>query len=129
MSGYSLVALLVSYVALFAVSQGVVVWVLLSEMFPNMVRTRGASLGSFANWAVSASLNFLFPIITGFFGTTQAKQQLGMSCAFFFFSVSTLLGFIYLKKYVIEDKRLKRWNILKKKCFTVINGLMQVYQN
>ncbi len=102
--GYWLVALLVAYIAFFAASQGVVVWVLLSEMFPNIIRARGASMGSFANWVVSASLNFFFPVVIGFFGTTQAAQQLGMSYAFIFFAVVTFVGFIYLKKYIIETK-------------------------
>ena len=61
-SGYWLIALLVAYIALFASSQGIVVWVLLSEMFPNIIRARGMSIGSFANWIVSATLNFLFPL-------------------------------------------------------------------
>ena len=102
--GYWLVALLVAYIAFFAASQGVVVWVLLSEMFPNIIRARGASMGSSANWIVSASLNFFFPVVIGFFGTAQAAQQLGMSYAFIFFAVVTFLGLIYLKKYIIETK-------------------------
>ena len=103
-TGYWLVGLLVTYIAFFAASQGVVVWVLLSEMFPNVIRSRGASIGSFANWVVSASLNFLFPIAIGFFGITQAAQQKGMSYAFIFLSVVTFIGFLYLKKNIIENK-------------------------
>jgi sugar porter (SP) family MFS transporter len=102
--GYWLVVLLVSYIAFFASSMGVVIWVLLSEMFPNIIRARGASIGSFANWGVSASLNFLFPLAVGFFGTTQAAQQMGMSYAFIFLAVVTLIGFFYLKKHIIETK-------------------------
>ena len=103
-TGFWLATLLVAYIAFFAASQGVVVWVLLSEMFPNIIRARGASLGSFANWVVSASLNFFFPVIIGFFGVTQAAQKQGMSYAFIFFAVVTFIGFIYLKKYIIETK-------------------------
>ena len=103
-SGYWLIALLVAYIALFASSQGIVVWVLLSEMFPNIIRARGMSIGSFANWIVSATLNFLFPLAIGFFGTTQAAQKAGMSYAFIFLAVLTFIGFIYLKKHIIETK-------------------------
>jgi len=102
--GYWLVVLLVTYIAFFAASQGAVVWVLLSEMFPNVIRSRGASIGSFANWVISATLNFLFPLAIGFFGTTQAAQQLGMSYAFIFLAVVTFIGFIYLKRHLIETK-------------------------
>lgn len=102
--GYWLVALLVAYIAFFAASQGAVVWVLLSEMFPNIIRARGASIGSLANWMVSASLNFFFSIVIGLFGTTQVAQQLGLSYAFIFLAVVTFIGFIYLKKHIIETK-------------------------
>ena len=102
--GFWLVLLLVAYIAFFASSQGAVVWVLLSEMFPNIIRARGASVGSFANWVVSALLNFLFPVVIGLFGMTQAAQQMGLSYAFLFLAVVTFIGFIYLKKYIVETK-------------------------
>jgi sugar porter (SP) family MFS transporter len=102
--GFWLVLLLVAYIASFASSQGAVVWVLLSEMFPNIIRARGASVGSFANWVISALLNFLFPVVIGFFGMTQAAQQMGLSYAFLFLAAVTFIGFIYLKKYIVETK-------------------------
>jgi sugar porter (SP) family MFS transporter len=102
--GIWLVVLLVAYIAFFAASMGVVIWVILSEMFPNIIRARGASLGSFANWGVSASLNFLFPIVVGLFGTTLPQQQKGMSFAFIFLALTTLIGFFYLKRNMIETK-------------------------
>jgi sugar porter (SP) family MFS transporter len=101
-TGYWLVVLLVAYIAFFAASMGVVIWVLLSEMFPNIIRARGASLGSFANWGVSASLNFLFPQVVALFGTTLAQQQKGMSLAFIFLAFVTLIGFFYIKRNIIE---------------------------
>jgi sugar porter (SP) family MFS transporter len=103
-TGLWLVALLVAYIAFFASSMGVVIWVLLSEMFPNKIRARGASMGSFANWGVSASLNFLFPVVVGLFGVTLAQQQKGMSFAFIFLAFVTLIGFFYLNRYIIETK-------------------------
>lgn len=103
-TGIWLVVLLVSYIAFFASSMGVVIWVLLSEMFPNIIRARGASLGSFANWGVSASLNFLFPIIVGLFGTTLEARQMGMSYAFIFLALVTFAGFFFIRKYIIETK-------------------------
>lgn len=102
--GFWLVALLVSYIAFFASSQGAVVWVLLSEMFPNVIRARGASVGSLANWMVSAALNFLFPVVIGIFGTTLAAQQKGLGFSFIFLASFTFIGFIYLKKHIIETK-------------------------
>jgi len=102
--GIWLVVLLVAYIAFFASSMGVVIWVLLSEMFPNIIRARGASIGSSANWVVNATLNFFFPVVIGLFGTSQSAQQTGMSFAFFFFSAFTFIGFLYVNKYLIETK-------------------------
>src|SRR5579885_193190 len=42
----ALVWLLVAYIACFAVSQGAVIWVYISEIFPTRVRAKGQSLGS-----------------------------------------------------------------------------------
>jgi len=100
--GYWLVVLLVAYIAFFAASQGAVVWVLLSEMFPNIIRARGASVGSLANWIVSALLNLVFPTVIGLFGASQAAHKTGLSSAFLFFAVLTFVGYIYLKRNIIE---------------------------
>jgi sugar porter (SP) family MFS transporter len=54
---------LVGFVAFFAVSQGSVIWVYISEIFPNSVRGKGQSLGSFTHWIACASLANLFPIV------------------------------------------------------------------
>ncbi|MGA7188011.1 MAG: sugar porter family MFS transporter, partial [Candidatus Acidiferrales bacterium] len=56
-----LVWLLVGYIAFFAFSQGAVIWVYLSEVFPNRVRAKGQSLGSFSHWAMNALISFIFP--------------------------------------------------------------------
>jgi sugar porter (SP) family MFS transporter len=102
--GYWLVVLLVAYIAFFAASMGVVIWVILSEMFPNIIRARGASLGSFANWGISASLNFLFPQVVALFGSSLEQQQKGMSLAFIFLAVVTLIGYFYIRKNIVETK-------------------------
>lgn len=54
---------LIGFVAFFAVSQGSVIWVYISEIFPNSVRGKGQSLGSFTHWFADASLTNLFPIV------------------------------------------------------------------
>ncbi|MGE5648174.1 MAG: sugar porter family MFS transporter [Acidobacteriota bacterium] len=61
--GEMLVWLLVGYIAFFAFSQGAVIWVYLSEVFPNRVRARGQSLGSFTHWIMNAAISFTFPML------------------------------------------------------------------
>jgi SP family arabinose:H+ symporter-like MFS transporter len=56
-----LVWLLVGFIASFAFSQGAVIWVYLSEVFPNRVRGKGQSLGSLTHWAMNALIAWNFP--------------------------------------------------------------------
>jgi MFS transporter, SP family, arabinose:H+ symporter len=58
-----LVWLLVGFIASFAFSQGSVIWVYLSEVFPNSVRAKGQSLGSLSHWLMNASISFAFPTL------------------------------------------------------------------
>lgn len=60
--------LLFVYIAFFALSQGAVIWVFISEIFPNQVRAAGQSLGSFTHWILAAVVANVFPIIAGRFG-------------------------------------------------------------
>jgi len=53
--------LLVGYIASFGFSQGAVIWVYLAEVFPNTVRAKGQSLGSFSHWFMNALISFTFP--------------------------------------------------------------------
>ncbi|MHB8502477.1 MAG: sugar porter family MFS transporter [Candidatus Acidiferrales bacterium] len=59
----TLVWLLVMYIAFFAVSQGAVIWVYISEIFPTRVRGKGQSLGCSTLWVMSALVSGGFPIV------------------------------------------------------------------
>ncbi len=58
-----LVWLLIGYIASFAFSQGAVIWVYISEVFPNRVRAKGQSLGSFSHWFMNALISGIFPLM------------------------------------------------------------------
>jgi sugar porter (SP) family MFS transporter len=57
-----LVGLLV-FIAAHAFGQGAVIWVFISEIFPNRVRARGQALGSFTHWIMAALITWTFPMI------------------------------------------------------------------
>jgi SP family arabinose:H+ symporter-like MFS transporter len=59
-----LVWLLMGFIAFFAFSQGAVIWVYLSEVFPTSVRARGQSLGSTTHWVMNWVISQIFPIIS-----------------------------------------------------------------
>ncbi len=55
--------LLVGYIAFFAFSQGAVIWVYIAEVFPNTVRAKGQSLGSFSHWFMNGLISLVFPVM------------------------------------------------------------------
>jgi len=66
------------FIVFFAMGQGVVIWVFISEIFPQRFRAQGQSWGSFTHWMFCAALTFVFPLmaaswptwtIFAFFGT------------------------------------------------------------
>jgi len=58
-----LVWLLIGFIASFAFSQGAVIWVYISEVFPTAVRAKGQSLGSSTHWIMNALISWSFPIV------------------------------------------------------------------
>jgi sugar porter (SP) family MFS transporter len=61
--GYLVMLYLVGFIAFFAFSQGAVIWVFMSEIFPNKVREQGQTLGSFTHWIMAAIISWTFPIL------------------------------------------------------------------
>jgi hypothetical protein len=64
---YVLMALVV-FIASHAFGQGAVIWVFISEIFPNRVRARGQALGCFTHWVFAALISQTFPMVVGAFG-------------------------------------------------------------
>jgi MFS transporter, SP family, arabinose:H+ symporter len=86
--------LLIVYIAFFAFSQGAVIWVYLSEVFPNAVRAKGQSLGSFTHWIMNAMISMLFP----------AVAALSRPAPFAFFSFMMVVQFIVVLMVYPETK-------------------------
>jgi sugar porter (SP) family MFS transporter len=61
--GMVVMASLIVFVIAHAFGQGTVIWVFISEIFPNRVRARGQALGSFTHWILAAAISWTFPII------------------------------------------------------------------
>jgi sugar porter (SP) family MFS transporter len=85
---------LIGYIAFFAFSQGSVIWVYISEIFPNRVRARGQALGSFTHWFWAAVVSWSFPIVAEASG----------AAAFAFFAAMMLLQFVLVWKFLPETK-------------------------
>lgn len=107
--GFGLLFLLIGFTAFFAFSQGAVIWVLLAEMFPNNVRARGSSIGSFSHWFFNGLTVFLFPIIAR--GVTDGS---GIGYVFVFYAVATFASFFFFKRFLVETKGLSLEALEKK---------------
>jgi len=96
-TGYGMLIFLMGYIMFFAFSTGAVIWVLISEVFPNSVRGQGQSLGSFTHWFFATIITFLFPVVVG-------DSAIGGGYAFTFFAVMMILQAIVVWKYFPETK-------------------------
>ncbi|MGD0262074.1 MAG: sugar porter family MFS transporter [Verrucomicrobiota bacterium] len=72
---------IIGFVASFAISLGPVMWVLLSEIFPNQYRGVGMSVAGFWNSAISASVTFVFPWELSHFGSAGTFLGYGLMAA------------------------------------------------
>ncbi|HVW13584.1 MAG TPA: sugar porter family MFS transporter [Mucilaginibacter sp.] len=94
-NGYLVTVYLMAYIAFFAFSQGAVIWVFISEIFPNQVRAKGQTLGSFTHWAMATIIAFSFPYIT---------DKLGGGNTFLFFTIMMVLQLLFVWKLMPETK-------------------------
>lgn len=95
--GKNVLFYLLGYIAFFAFSQGAVIWVFISEIFPNSVRSQGGSLGSFTHWIMAAIISWTFPIIVE--GSAN-----GGFYSFVFYTIMMILAFLFIWKVMPETK-------------------------
>jgi SP family arabinose:H+ symporter-like MFS transporter len=88
-------ACIFAFIAAHAVGQGAVIWVFISEIFPNRNRAQGQALGSFTHWIFAALLTLVFPSLVGAFepGTV-----------FLFFCGMMVLQLVWVRSMVPETK-------------------------
>ncbi len=102
-----LIFYLIGFIAFFAFSQGAVVWVFISEIFPNSVRSKGGSLGSFTHWIMAALISWVFPSIASITTKNTATGvdiHTGVVNAFYFFSIMMAIHFFFVWKVMPETK-------------------------
>jgi len=93
---YSIVpACIFAFIAAHAVGQGTVIWVLISEIFPNRHRAEGQALGSSTHWVFAALLTTFFPTMVTAFAPGYV---------FSFFAFMMVLQLIWVKTMVPETK-------------------------
>ncbi|NNG11053.1 MAG: MFS transporter, partial [Arenibacter sp.] len=120
--GMSVAIFLFLFIAAHALGQGTVIWVFISEIFPNHLRGSGQSFGSSVHWVLAAAIPSLIPVLFSSIGA-------GMVFAFFAFMMVLQLLFVAwvmpeTKGVSLEDlsKTLSRSKMSDVKGKTIING-------
>jgi len=94
-SGFAIPFYMMVFIAFFAFSQGAVIWVFISEIFPNQVRAKGQTLGSSTHWIMAALIAFCFPYLA---------EKLGGAVTFYFFGSMMVLQLFFVWRYMPETK-------------------------
>jgi sugar porter (SP) family MFS transporter len=107
-----LLTFLLLFIASHAIGQGAVIWVLISEIFPNNVRSKGQALGSATHWIFAALITLVAPIFIndkndGIFNSNPWP-------IFAFFAVMMVLQLVWILTKVPETKGVSLEELQKK---------------
>ena len=94
-----------AFIAAHAVGQGTVIWVLISEIFPNRYRAAGQALGCGTHWVFAALLTTFFP---------KMVEAFAPGWVFLFFCGMMVLQLVWVKLMVIETKGIPLEEIQRK---------------
>ncbi|MCL6523467.1 MAG: sugar porter family MFS transporter [Thermoflavifilum sp.] len=93
--GYAVMIYLIGFIAFFAFSQGAVIWVFISEIFPNKVRSKGQAIGSTTHWTMDILISWLFPWMAA---------TLGGGASFLIFAGMMVLQLIFVWRFLPETR-------------------------
>ncbi|MFI5134778.1 MAG: sugar porter family MFS transporter [Chitinophagales bacterium] len=93
------------FIASHAIGQGSVIWVFISEIFPNQIRAAGMSLGCLTHWIFAAIIANVFPLFA---------EKLGGGIIFSFFSGMMVLQLLYVWFLMPETKGVSLEELQKK---------------
>jgi MFS family permease len=95
MKGVAVLVLVVTAIAIYAMSLAPIVWVILSEIFPNRVRGAAMALATFALWVACFILTYTFPLL---------NRSLGAAGTFWLYAGICLAGFLFILTKLPETK-------------------------
>jgi len=95
LKGVAVLVLVVAAIAVFAMSLGPVVWVILSEIFPNQIRGAAMAIATFSLWTACFVLTYTFPLL---------NKSLGAAGTFWVYSGICIAGFIFVAIHLRETK-------------------------
>ncbi|WP_066222709.1 D-xylose transporter XylE [Formosa haliotis] len=100
-TGYLALGCMMLYVASFAMSWGPVVWVLLSEIFPNKIRGKAMAVAVAAQWISNYLVSLTFPMMDD---NSYLTEQFNHGFAYWVYGIMSILAMLFVWKYVPETK-------------------------
>ena len=94
-SGALVLVFILVYIAFFAASLGPAVWVVISEIFPNRLRSKGMSVAIVTLWIACTIVTIIFPVML---------ERLSGGTTFLVFAIICLANLIYVWRFVPETK-------------------------
>jgi sugar porter (SP) family MFS transporter len=95
LKGIAVLSLVVIAIGIYAMSLAPIVWVILSEIFPNRIRGAAMALSTFALWIACFILTFTFPLL---------NKGLGAAGTFWVYAGICILGFLFILRKLPETK-------------------------
>lgn len=95
LKGIAVLILVVTAIAIYAMSLAPIVWVILSEIFPNQIRGAAMALATFALWVACFILTYTFPLL---------NQSLGAAGTFWLYAGICVFGFLFIVRKLPETK-------------------------
>jgi len=89
------------FIASFALSMGPVTWVILSEMFPNKIRSQALSIAVAAQWLFNALVANTFPLING---SSVNERSFNGALPYFIFAILCLVTVLFVTRLIPETK-------------------------
>ena len=94
-SGVLVLVFIIGYIAFFSASLGPAVWVIIAELFPNRLRSKGMSIAVMSLWMACILVTITFPMML---------ERLSGGLTFLIFAFICLANALYIWKYVPETK-------------------------
>lgn len=95
--GMAVPSFLFLFIASHAIGQGAVIWVFISEIFPNHIRASGQAFGSSVHWVLAAIIPSLIPVLF-------SMPQIGPTKVFMFFTAMMVLQLLFVMFMMPETK-------------------------
>ena len=92
---YIMMLLMVLFLAFFQGGISPVVWLLLSEIFPQEIRGLAMGISTFALWLANFAVGYIFPVLIA---------AIGMSHTFMVFMICNAIGLVFAIKYIPETR-------------------------